>query len=91
MTATDTTSEAAMLPRMIQMVMSVAAAGIMAHPLPIGMHVGSFGMSCLVVELAVFLGRMRSVYLRRTVLGNVLMAAADLRPAACMFFMLCHG
>jgi hypothetical protein len=92
MTATDTAGEAPMLPRMIQMVMRVVAAGIMAHPLSIGMYVRSFGMSCLVVELAVFLGRMRRGYFRRTVLRNVLMAATDLRPgAACMFFVLCQG
>jgi hypothetical protein len=34
---------------------------------------------------------MRSIYLRRTALRDVLMAATDLRPASCMFFMLCHG
>ena len=52
MTAAETAGEAAMLPRMIQMVMRVVAAGIMARPLSIGMHVGSFGMSFLVVEFA---------------------------------------
>jgi hypothetical protein len=77
---------------MIQMVMRVVPAGIMAHPLSIGMYVGSFGMSCLVVELAVFLRRVRSGYLRRTVLRNVLMTPTDLWPgAACMFFVLCQG
>ena len=91
--AAETAGEAAMLPRMIQMVMRVVAAGIMAHPLSIGMHVGSFGMSFLVVEFAVFLGRMWSGYFRRTALRNVLMAATDLRPGAtaCMFFVLCQG
>jgi len=76
---------------MIQMVMRIVPAGIMAHPLSIGMYVGSFGMSWLVVELAVFLHRMRCGYFRRTVLGNVLVAATDLWPGAAMFFVLCQG
>ena len=73
------------------MVMSVVAAGIMAHPLSIGMYVRSIGMSAPVVEVAVFLGWTRSVYSRRTVLRNVLMAATDLRPAAALLAaMLCQ-
>src|SRR5208282_3095914 len=91
--ATETAGEAAMFPRMVQMIVSVVAAGVMAHPLSIAMHVGSCGMSFLVVELAVFLGRMWSSYFRRAVLGNVLMATTNFRPstAALMSAMLCHG
>jgi hypothetical protein len=82
-----------MLPGMIHAIMCVVAAGIMAHPLSIAMYVGSFRMSCLVVEFAVLLGRMRSGYLRRTVLRDVLTAATDLRlsTAALLAAMLCYG
>ena len=75
------------------MIMRVVGAGVMAHPLSIGMYVGSFGMSCLVVEFAVFLGRMRSGYFCWTVLRDVLMAATDLGPggATWMSFVLCQG
>ena len=71
-----------MLPRTIQMVMSVVAAGVMAHPLFAPIHVRSIGMSFLLAELAVFLGRMWSGYSRRAALRNVLMAATDLWPGA---------
>ena len=97
MAATETAGESAMFERTIQMVMSVVAAGIMAHPLSIGMHVGSFGMSAPVVEVAVFLGRTLSCCSRRAMLRNVLMAATDLRSAtalsttALMAALLCHG
>src|ERR1019366_7147797 len=90
--APDTTGQATMLPRIIQMVMRVVPAGIMAHPLSTGMYVRSIGMSCLVVELAVFLRRRRSGYFLRTALRNVLMTATDLWPGAtCMFFVLRQG
>ena len=84
MAAAETTGEAAMFPRMIQMVMRVAASGIMAHPLSIGMYVGSFGMSFFVAEMSVLLGRTWTLHPRRTVGRNVLMAATDLRPAAAL-------
>jgi hypothetical protein len=91
MPATDTTAEAAMLPRMIQMVMRVVAAGIMADPLFTIVHMGSIRMSRFVVEAAVFLGWMRRRSFRRAVLRNVC-AAADLRPgAAAGVFMLREG
>ena len=81
MAAPETAGEATMLPGMIQMVMSVVAAGIMAYPLSATIHVRSIGVSFFFVEVAIFLGRMRRGYSRGTVLGNVLMAATDLRPA----------
>jgi hypothetical protein len=56
MSATDTAGEAAMLPRMVQMVMRIVAAGIVAHPFPTAMYVGSIGMSSFVVEVAMFPG-----------------------------------
>jgi len=92
MSATDTAGEPAMLPRTIQMLMRVVAAGIMAYPFSIGMYVGSVGMSRPVVEVGVSLGRVRSGYSRRAVCRNVLTAATDLRPAtaATMAAVLCQ-
>ena len=89
--ATETAGEAAMLPGVIHMVVSVIAACVMADPLSTVVHVRSIGMSFLVVEMAVFLCRMRSGYSCRTVLWNVLMSAADLRSAtAFMAAVLCQ-
>ena len=63
----------------------------MAHPFPTAMYVGSIGMSCLVVEVAVFLDRVRSGYPRRAMCRNVLTAATDFGPAAAtMAAMLCQ-
>ena len=91
MSATDTAGEAAMLPRMVQMVMRIVAAGIMAHPFPTAMYVGSIGMSSFVVEVAMFLDRVRSGYSRRAVCRNVHTAATDVGPAAAtMAAMLCQ-
>ncbi len=88
--ATNTTGEVTMLPGMIQMVMRVVAAGIMAYPSFASIDVRSIGMSFLFAEVAVFLRWMRSAYFRRTVLRDVLTAAADLRPAATAG-VLCQG
>ena len=94
MAATETTGESAMFPWMIQVVMSVAAASIMAHPFSAVVYVRSIGMSFPVVEVAVFLSLMRRGRSRRTVPGDVLAAATDLRPTAAvvlMATMLRHG
>lgn len=92
MAASDTAGEVAMFPGMIQMVMGIVAAGIMANPLSIGMDVGSIRMSFLVAEFAVFIDGVSGGYSGRTVLRNVLMAATDFRSGAtCMFFVLCQG
>ncbi len=86
--AAETAGEVAMLPRMIQMVMRVVGAGVMAHPLFAPIDVGSVGMSGLFAEVAVLLGRVRRRYLRRTMCRNVL-TPADLRPATTfMAFLL---
>jgi hypothetical protein len=50
------------------------------------MYVRSFGMSALVAEMPVFLGRTRIVYPGRTMLWDVLMAAADLGPPTALMF-----
>jgi hypothetical protein len=92
MAAPYTAGEVAMLPRVIQMVVGIVGAGVMAYPLSAPIDVGSIGMSLFLAEVAVFLGRMRSGYFRRTVLRDILMAAAHLRPAtAAMCVVLCQG
>ena len=92
MFATDTAGEAAMLPRMIQMVMRIVGASVMAHPLSTVMNVGSIGMSRLVIEVGVFVERARSGYSRRAVGRNVLTAATNFGPAtaAMVAAMLCQ-
>jgi hypothetical protein len=77
---------------MIQMVMRVVAAGIVAHPLPTIMYMGSIGMSWAVAEVGVFLDRARSGNSRRAVCGDVLTAATDRRSAtaAAMAAVLCQ-
>jgi hypothetical protein len=89
----ETTGEAAMLPRMIQMVVSVVAARIMAYPLFTSIDVRSIWVSFLFVEVAVFLRWMRSSNTGGTVGRNVLTSAAYLRPAtsACVAAVLGYG
>jgi hypothetical protein len=78
-----------MLPRTIQTVMSVVAAGIVAHPLSTVVHVGSIGVSFPIVEMSVFFRRMRSGYPRRAVFGDVLASATNLLPpSTLMAFVL---
>jgi hypothetical protein len=88
---TEAALEAAVLPRMIEMVMRVATAGVVAYPLSTVVDVGSIGMSFLVVEVATLLGRMRSGCSRRTVRGDVLTPTTNLRTAAATFVALRSG
>ena len=82
-----------MLPGMIQMVVSIVAPGIMAHPLTIGVDMRRFGMSLFVVEFTVLLRCLplfrrclplllvrRSLNGRGAPFGNV--SSADIRFAA---------
>jgi hypothetical protein len=73
---------------MIQMVVTVAASGIMAHPFSAVVHVRGVGMPFSVVEVAVFLGRMWIACSCRTVLRNVLVAATDFGPLSAPTVML---
>ena len=56
MTPTDTAGEASVLPGMIDVVVGIVTAGFMSNPFIVGVNVGSFRMSLLVREPAVFLG-----------------------------------
>ena len=56
--ATESSIEAAVLPRMIDAIVIVAAAGIMAHP-DFSIYVRCVGMSIVVSEVAMFIGLMR--------------------------------
>jgi hypothetical protein len=89
--APETAGEVAMLPRMIKVVMSVIAAGIMAHPFSAAVHVRSIGMPFPVAEVAILFGWTRILCARRTVSRNVSTTTTDLRPATTAFVALCQG
>jgi hypothetical protein len=65
MTRSEAASEAAMFPRMIQMVARIVAAGIVSNPLAARMYVGGVGMFWNISEIAGFL----LALLRRTLYG----------------------
>jgi hypothetical protein len=90
MAATETAFEAAMFPRMIEVVMRIVTAGVMAYPLSTVVYVRSIRMSFAVVEVTVLLGRTRVLYSGGTVPGDVLTSATNLRTAAA-FVALCRG
>ncbi len=50
MAGTDFTGEVSMLPRVIEVIVRIVRARVMADPLVIGMNVGCLGMSRLVFE-----------------------------------------
>src|SRR6202166_2131338 len=77
----------------IEPIMRVAAASIVAYPLSVGMDVGSLRVSLPVAEVAVLSGGMRISHVRRTASRNVLAAATDLGSATAVPFVmvLCHG
>lgn len=78
-TAAKAAGKASVFPRMIEMVVRVVAAGVMADPLAIGVDMRRVGMTGVVVEVTVLLrGRgMRFVNWSRAVGGDVRGAAAD--------------
>ena len=71
MPAAEPSGEAAVFPGMIEVVVSVAAPGVVADPFAVGMNVRRVGMSALVVEVTVLRGGMRSAHRRGTVVGGV--------------------
>jgi hypothetical protein len=77
MATSEPASKAAMLPRMIEVIVRIVAAGIMANPpVAVGVHVRNVGMPLFVGKVAVFRCRMSSpAHGRWTVRGNV--AASD--------------
>jgi hypothetical protein len=85
-TAAETSGEAAMFPRMINMVMSVIPAGV-AHPFFSAVNVRSVWMSRPIIKMPVLLAWMRRVDSRWAVFGNIL-ASANLWPST---MMLCHS
>ncbi len=80
MPAAEAAGEASMLPGMIEVIVNVIPAGIVADPLAVGMNVGSIGMPHLVVEVLAARGnRMRSARRSGTVCGRAC-AASTLIP-----------
>jgi hypothetical protein len=77
--AAESAGEVAVLPGMIEVIVGIAAAGVVADPFVVGVNVGSVGMSSFVAEMAVVLRWMRCAYGRRTVSGNVSSAFMALR------------
>src|ERR1700691_3783571 len=78
--------EVSMFPRMIKMVMRIVFAGVVSHPLAVGMDVGRLRMPGLVGNGMI--GPRRGVprlYGSRSTLGNV--SATHLRLAASVFFL----
>lgn len=73
--AAESAGKASVLPGMIDVVVEIVAARIVADPLAVGVDVGSIGMSGFVVEMTVLLNRVRSAHGRGTVGGNVSTAA----------------
>ena len=51
---TKAPGKATMLPRMIDVVVGIIAAGVMAHPLIVGVDVGSVRMTTFVTEVRMF-------------------------------------
>ena len=72
-TATEAAGKAAVLPGMIEVVVRIIGAGVVANPLAVSVDVRCIGMAGLVVKVTGFLsGRgMRSVHWRWAMGGNV--------------------
>jgi hypothetical protein len=77
-TAPESAGKVAVLPGMIEVVVRIVAAGIVANPFAVGVNVWRVGMASLVVEVRVFRGRMRCARRFRTAGGDMGGSAADL-------------
>ena len=55
----DATGEVSVRPRVIEVVVSVATAGVVADPFVVGMDVRGVGVTSAIVKVTVFRGRMR--------------------------------
>jgi hypothetical protein len=76
--AAEATGEVAVLPGMVEVVVNIVMAGVVADPFAVGVNVRRVGMACLVVEVR-SLGRwMRCARRFGTVGGNVGGSSADL-------------
>ena len=74
----ESAGEASVLPGMVEVVVRIVAAGIVANPFAVGVNVWRVGMASLVVEVRVFRGRMRCARRFRTAGGDMGGSAADL-------------
>jgi hypothetical protein len=72
---TEATGKVSMLPGMIEVVVGIAAAGVVADPFSIGVNVRSIRMSGLIVEVPGLWCGMRRSHRRGTVSGDVSTAA----------------
>ena len=82
MFAAKTACEVSVLPRMIEMVVDVARAGVMAHPAFALIDVWGIGMAGAIIEVMIFMRGGRILDVVRTVGGDVFLAASDFGPAA---------
>jgi len=70
MAAANSTGEVSMFPGMVEMVVSIIRAAVMANPFSVGVNVGSFGMACLIGKGLVCGLRARIVHWRGAVGWN---------------------
>jgi hypothetical protein len=92
----EASREMTMLPGMIEMVVNIAAPGVVPHPFFSAMHVRGVGMAFAVIEVPVLLGRMRSLRPGRAMGRDILAPTAHFvsRAAFMSTVMLregCHG
>ena len=82
MAAAESAGEVSVFPSMIEVIAGIIAAGVVADPFAVGVNMRRIGMSRLVVEVSVFLSRMRLPNRSRTAGGYVSSTAATvvLRP-----------
>ena len=66
-----TAGKATVLKGMVQMVVRIVAARVVANPFSVGVNVGSIGMPSLVVEMTILLWSMRRAHRRWTVRGDM--------------------
>ena len=88
MATAKASGEAPMFKRMIQMIASVVSTCVMADPLSVRMHVGSFRMPLPVAEMAILLDWTRISRPCGAVSRNVLTAAANLGVTSTALFMV---
>ena len=77
MVATEAAGEVSVLPGMIEVVVGIIAAGVVADPLAVGVNVRNIGVPRFVVEMAVVLRRMGCSHRCGSVRGNVPAAFAS--------------
>ena len=68
--ATETAGEVAMLPGMVEMIVSVVASGVVADPSSAAIDVRRVRMARVIVEVTIFYGRVRSLNVRGAAFGR---------------------